>query len=50
MILLKELAESGAIRPVIDRTYPLGHAVEAMRRLGDGHVAGKLVITMNDAQ
>ncbi|WP_328404566.1 NAD(P)-dependent alcohol dehydrogenase [Streptomyces sp. NBC_00390] len=50
LILLKELAESGAIRPVIDRTYPLGHAVEAMRRLGDGHVAGKLVITMNDAQ
>ncbi|MFD4139312.1 NAD(P)-dependent alcohol dehydrogenase [Streptomyces sp. NPDC058572] len=50
LILLKELAESGAITPVIDRTYPLGHAVEAMQRLGEGHVAGKLVITMNDAQ
>ncbi|MEU0394947.1 NAD(P)-dependent alcohol dehydrogenase [Streptomyces sp. NPDC006208] len=49
LILLKELAESGAIRPVIDRTYPLGHAVEAMRYLGQGHVAGKLVIIMNDA-
>jgi NADPH:quinone reductase-like Zn-dependent oxidoreductase len=43
---LAELLESGAIAPVIDAVYPLAEAATAMRRLTDGSVRGKLVITM----
>lgn len=40
------LADSGDIRPVIDRRYPLGKAAEAMRYLCGGHARGKVVITV----
>lgn len=36
---------SGAIRPVIDTVYPLAEAATAMRRLTDGSLRGKVVIT-----
>ncbi len=39
------LSLAGAVAPVIDRTYPLEHTPEAMRRLGEGRAKGKLVIT-----
>jgi NADPH:quinone reductase-like Zn-dependent oxidoreductase len=32
--------------PVIDRTYPLSAAADAIAYLEDGHVRGKLVITV----
>jgi NADPH:quinone reductase-like Zn-dependent oxidoreductase len=40
---LKELAESGKIRPVIDRRYALSEAVEAIRHVGEGRARGKVV-------
>ncbi len=40
------LIESGAVTPVIDRTYPLAEAPEAIRYLAAGHAAGKVVITI----
>jgi NADPH:quinone reductase-like Zn-dependent oxidoreductase len=43
---LKELIEAGKLRPVIDRTYPLGDVPEALRHLGTGHARGKVVITV----
>jgi NADPH:quinone reductase-like Zn-dependent oxidoreductase len=43
---LAELLESGTIAPVIDAVYPLAEAATAMRRLTDGSVRGKLVVTM----
>ncbi len=46
MIVLKELIESGKLTPVIDRTYPLSEAPEAIRYLEEGHVRGKVVITV----
>ncbi len=46
LVLLKELAESGKIRPLIDRSYHLEQTTEAMRYLGTGHARGKVVITM----
>jgi NADPH:quinone reductase-like Zn-dependent oxidoreductase len=46
LVLLKELAESGKIRPLIDRSYPLEQTAEAFRYLGTGHAQGKVVITM----
>ena len=43
---LKELAEAGQITPVIDRTYPLNRAPEAVAHVGAGHTQGKTIITM----
>jgi NADPH:quinone reductase-like Zn-dependent oxidoreductase len=43
---LVRLIEAGDLTPVIDSTYPLEQAPEAMRRLESGHVRGKLVISM----
>jgi NADPH:quinone reductase-like Zn-dependent oxidoreductase len=46
MIVLKEFIESGKVTPVIDRTYPLSEAPEAIRYLQQGHARGKVVITV----
>jgi NADPH:quinone reductase-like Zn-dependent oxidoreductase len=43
---LADLLESGALKPAIDRTYALDQAQDAMRRFGEGHIGGKLVLTM----
>lgn len=40
------LIESGAVTPVIDRTYPLADAPDAIRYLAEGHAAGKVVVTV----
>lgn len=44
--LLKELCEAGKLTPVIDRTYPLHEASEAIRYLAQGHAQGKTVVTV----
>jgi NADPH:quinone reductase-like Zn-dependent oxidoreductase len=44
LIFLKELIETGKVRPVIDRTYPLSETAEAIRYLEEGHARGKVVI------
>ena len=44
LLFLKELIESGKIKPVIDRTYPLSEFREAFRYANEGHVRGKVVI------
>jgi NADPH:quinone reductase-like Zn-dependent oxidoreductase len=46
LLVLKEMIEAGSVKPVIDRVYPLGETVDAMRYLGAGHARGKIVITM----
>jgi len=46
---LKELVDEGKISPVIDRTYGLGEAVDAMRYVEEGHARGKVVISVADA-
>jgi NADPH:quinone reductase-like Zn-dependent oxidoreductase len=40
------LLSSGAVVPVIEDTYPLERAAEALWYLGEGHAAGKLVLTV----
>lgn len=41
---LIELCQSGAVRTVIDRRYPLEQAAEALQYLGVGHARGKVVV------
>jgi NADPH:quinone reductase-like Zn-dependent oxidoreductase len=43
---LRELAASGKIAPVIDRTFPLEQGVEAIGSVGEGHNRGTSIITM----
>lgn len=46
LALMKELLESGKVKPVIDRRYRLSDTAAALRYLGEGHAQGKIVITM----
>ena len=41
---MSELIQSGKVSPVIDRTYPLIEAPDAIRYLEKGHPRGKVVI------
>ena len=43
---LAGMIASGQVRPVIDRTYPLAEAAEALRYLEAGHARGKVVIAV----
>ncbi|MGW6787637.1 NAD(P)-dependent alcohol dehydrogenase [Streptomyces chartreusis] len=43
---LLELAESGKIAPVVERTYPLSEAAEAIRYLEVEHARAKVVVTV----
>jgi NADPH:quinone reductase-like Zn-dependent oxidoreductase len=42
--LVIKLIESGEIKPLIDRTYPLDQTAEAMKYLSEGHARGKVLI------
>jgi NADPH:quinone reductase-like Zn-dependent oxidoreductase len=46
---LAQLIDVGDLTPIIDRTYPLHQAPDAMRHLQAGRARGKLVITVTDA-
>jgi len=43
---LTGLIDAGKIKPVVDRTYPLSGAPDAIRYLEEGHARGKLAITV----
>jgi NADPH:quinone reductase-like Zn-dependent oxidoreductase len=47
LFALKELAESGAFRPVIDRRYTLDEIVEAYRYVDQGHKKGNVIVTIS---
>lgn len=46
MATLRELVESGRVKPVVERRYPLSETAAALRAMGEGHVQGKLVIAV----
>lgn len=44
LLYMKELLESGKVKPVIDRRYPLSQLADAIRYVEQGHARGKVVI------
>ena len=47
LVVLKDLVESGKLKPVIDKTYPLPETAAALAYIEGGHARGKVVITMS---
>ncbi|MFL5982477.1 MAG: NAD(P)-dependent alcohol dehydrogenase [Gaiellaceae bacterium] len=45
LAFLAALLESGKLKSVIERQYPLEEAPQALAHLGEGHAQGKIVIT-----
>jgi NADPH:quinone reductase-like Zn-dependent oxidoreductase len=43
---LRQLIQTGHLRPKIDQTYPLAEIPDAIRYLEEGHARGKVVITV----
>ena len=48
--VLRQLIEDGKVTPVIDRTFPLAEAPEALRYLHEQHPGGKVVVTVEADQ
>jgi NADPH:quinone reductase-like Zn-dependent oxidoreductase len=44
--VLRRLIEAGKLTPVIDRTYPLAEAPEAIRYMHEGRARGKVVVSV----
>ena len=47
LAVMGELMESGDVKPVVDRSYPLSETSEALRYYGEGHARGKVIVTMD---
>jgi NADPH:quinone reductase-like Zn-dependent oxidoreductase len=46
LVALTELIEAGKVTPIIEKSYPLSEAPEAIRHLAEGHAGGKLVLAV----
>jgi NADPH:quinone reductase-like Zn-dependent oxidoreductase len=46
LLVLKELCETGKVKPVIDRRFALSEVPSAVRYVEDGHARGKVAITI----
>jgi len=47
--VLANMVRAGQLRSVIDRTYPLSDAADAVRYLAKGHARGKIIVAVNRA-
>jgi NADPH:quinone reductase-like Zn-dependent oxidoreductase len=46
LMVLKDMFETGQVKPVVEQTYPLCEISKAMHHLGTGHAKAKIVVTM----
>ena len=46
MVVLRDLLESGKVKPIIDRRHELNEIADAFRYMGEGHAQGKIVVTV----
>ena len=46
LLVMKDLLETGNVKPFVEKIYPMAQTAEAMRYLETGHVQGKLVVAM----
>lgn len=46
LMVLRELAQAGELKPVIDRCYPLEKIAEAHRYVDSGHKRGNVIVTV----
>jgi NADPH:quinone reductase-like Zn-dependent oxidoreductase len=46
LAFLAELVGAGRIKSVIEKTYPLSEAPDALAHLGEGHARAKIVIAI----
>jgi NADPH:quinone reductase-like Zn-dependent oxidoreductase len=44
--VLRELLESGEVKPVVEKRYELGEVADALRYMGEGHAQGKIVLSV----
>ena len=44
--LMRELMETGKVKPVVDRRFELSETAAALSYLGEGHARGKVIISM----
>jgi NADPH:quinone reductase-like Zn-dependent oxidoreductase len=40
------LLESGQVKAVVEKTYPLSEAADALAHLGEGHATAKIALTV----
>ncbi|GAA1980030.1 NAD(P)-dependent alcohol dehydrogenase [Microbacterium pumilum] len=46
LLVLKDLIEDGRVIPLVDRTYPLSQAADALGHVRNGHARGTVVLTI----
>jgi len=46
---LRELIDSGAVTPVLERTYPLSETADALRHFTEAHARAKIAITVSSS-
>ena len=46
LMYVKELLETGKVKPIIDKRYKLSEVSEAFRYFQEGHAQGKVVLTV----
>jgi NADPH:quinone reductase-like Zn-dependent oxidoreductase len=50
LVAVAKLIDEGTVTPVIDRTFPLSEAPQAIRYLEQGHTRGKVVVSISQTR
>ena len=47
LLYMVELIQTGKVRPIIDKRFPLTETAEALRYLEEGQARGKIIISVS---